>query len=158
MKAQIVSFHCVLKDVLGKVLSTTFNQDVITQISAEAEEIPGLALRMTDLASGERRQITVPASEAYGLYDPKLTQRIFRDQLASGENIAVGDRVQRLDVKGNLRAFAVTAIAGDTIQLDANHPLAGQDLVFELHVLEARDATAEEIYESLGPALPQYLQ
>lgn len=157
MKAQIVSFRCVLKDVLGKTLSTTFNQDVITQISAEAEEIPGLAARMTELETGEHRRITVPAREAYGLYDTKLTQKISLDLLASNRALAVGDRVQRLDTKGNLRIFRVTEIAGDLIQLDANHPLAGQDLVFELHVLEARDATAEEIFESLGPDRPENL-
>lgn len=154
MKAQIVSFHCVLKDVLGKVLSTTFSQDVITQAAAAADEIPGLASRMTDLESGEHRRIVVPAKEAYGLFDTKLTQRISLDQLASPRPPALGDRVQRLDGAGNLRMFRITEIAGDNVQIDANHPLAGQDLVFEVHVLEARDATEEEIFESLGPPLP----
>jgi FKBP-type peptidyl-prolyl cis-trans isomerase SlyD len=157
MKAQIVSFHCVLKDVLGKTLSTTFSQDVITQIPSEAEEVPGLAARMIDLESGEHRQIKVPAKEAYGLYDTKLTHRISVDMLASGEAPVVGDSVRRLDPDGKMRTFRITEVTPDSIQLDANHPLAGQDLIFELHVLEARDATAEEIYESIGTELPRYL-
>jgi FKBP-type peptidyl-prolyl cis-trans isomerase SlyD len=56
-----------------------------------------------------------------------------------------------------MRTFRITEVTPDSIQLDANHPLAGQDLIFELHVLEARDATAEEIYESIGTELPRYL-
>lgn len=157
MKAQVVSFHCVLKNSLGKVLSTTFNQDVITQLPAKSDEIPGLAARMTDLQAGERRRITVPAQEAYGLYEIKLTQQITRDQLTMTETLAIGDRVQRFDAGGNLRIFRITEIAGNAIYLDANHPFAGQDLIFEVHVLEARDATAEEICECIGPELPRYL-
>jgi FKBP-type peptidyl-prolyl cis-trans isomerase SlyD len=158
MKAQIVSFHCVLKNALGQVISTSYNRDVITQLPNGAPmEVPGLSLGLKEVKPGERRKIAVNAKEAYGMYDPALTREASRKSLLSTEPPAVGDRVHMATSFGDFRLYRITKILGDLIYLDANHPLAGQDLVFEVQVVDARDATEEEIQEASAPAVHSYL-
>jgi FKBP-type peptidyl-prolyl cis-trans isomerase SlyD len=72
MNAQIVSFHCVLKNKLGQVLSSSFNRDVINQLDVRGSN------------AGERRHFVVPAEEAYGPYDPKLVFESPRSKLPGG--------------------------------------------------------------------------
>lgn len=159
MKAQVVSFHCVLKNGLGNVVSTSFNRDVITHVNGNSNAIPGLPAGLKDVKPGERRKIAVKAQEAYGLYDPALTREASRRSLVSTGTLSVGDRVHLADTFGDFRLYRVTKIIGDLVYLDANHPLAGQDLVFDVHIVDARDATPEELLESsAAPATSAYLQ
>lgn len=158
MKSQIVSFHCVMKNVLGRVLSTSFNRDVITQLAhGEAMEVPGLPAGLKDVRAGERRHITVKAADAYGLYDPSLARVVPRASLRSSRALAVGENIHMPADGGGFRLYRVTKILGDSVYLDANHPLAGQDLVFDVHVVDARDATEAEILDSSEPGIPGWL-
>lgn len=157
MKAQIVSFHCVLKNSLGQVISTSFNRDVITSIHG-SPSVVGLSSGLKEVKPGERRKIAVKAQEAYGFYDPTLTKEASRKSLVSSGELAVGDRIHLADAGGDFRLYQITKIIGDLIYLDANHPLAGQDLVFDVHVVDARDATEEELRESSIAAGWPYLQ
>lgn len=148
-KPQIVSFQCVLKNSTGQVISDTFYQDVITQLESPAPcELPALPEGLRDVKRGELRKIKVSAKDAYGLYDPGLACQISARDLKGAGQIALGDRVRWPDRSGELRLYSVTRIQGGTIDLDANHPLAGQDLEFEVRVLEARAATKEEVREA----------
>lgn len=147
MKAQIVSFHCVLKNVVGQVISQTFNRDVITQMpQGRSAPMPALALGLGELSAGERRHIPLPANEAYGLYDPRLALERSRHSLSP--NASVGDTVELRDEAGHLRPYRIVGANKSRVFLDGNHPLAGQDLVFEIEVVEARDASPQEIAES----------
>ena len=140
MKAQIVSFHCILKNNLGKIISSTFNSNVITYLeNQESAVLMGLIEGLQDLKKGEKRKIHLTAQKAYGFYDPKkiITRSLedFEDRgLQKGERIILSSN-----------AFRVVDISGSQVTLDGNHPLAGQDLVFEIEATEARDATPEEI-------------
>jgi FKBP-type peptidyl-prolyl cis-trans isomerase SlyD len=159
MKAQIVSFHCILKNTLGQVISTSFNRDVITHLpQGEVMEVPALAAGLQEVKPGEHREISISADQAYGLYNPELTRTVSREQLSSTGTPTVGDRVHLADEHGNYRLYRITKILGDFVYLDANHPLAGQDLIFDIQVVDARDATAEEILESSAPSRKEYLQ
>ncbi len=143
MKMQIVSFHCVLKNKFGKVISSTFNRDILTGFgSGHKQELVALAKALQNLTTGEKRSITLSAEEAYGFYDPKMVFKIKRQELPSADKTIV------LDMDGTRRSFRVIDTGSDVVMLDGNHPLAGQDLVFEIETLAVRDATAEEISES----------
>lgn len=151
MKAQVISFHCVLKTKLGRVISSTSNYDVIT-MPAEGEEqmLPGLVEGLQNLKGGEKRKIAVSAERAYGFYDPTKVMVCPLESL-NVRRIAVGDKV-RAQFRGNPTMFRVTDVRGDEITLDSNHPLAGEDLVFEIEALDVREALPEDI-EVLDPAL-----
>lgn len=157
MKAQIVSFHCVLKNPAGQVLSSTFNRDVITWMEGAAAQgqLQGLVDGLQGLREGERRSIFLPAGQAYGFYDPALVLEIPRRKLgAQARGLKLGDSVWVETPAGDKKLFRVSELRGDQVSLDGNHPLAGQDLIFEIEATEARDATPEEIAESSAPASP----
>jgi FKBP-type peptidyl-prolyl cis-trans isomerase SlyD len=152
MRAQIVSFHCVLRSQVGnQVLSSTFNHDVITQIEggdAEGMMLRGLAEGLQGLKKGEKRQIFLDAKQAYGFYEPGLVKECPRQEISNGSELEVGAEVVMRSPDGEKKVFRVVEATRRTITLDGNHPLAGMDLVFDIEATEAREATKEEIADS----------
>ena len=89
--------------------------------------------------------MSVPAAQAYGARDPAQVQRVRRAALPIEGELRVGDTFQT----GEDRFAPVVTVAGlegDDILIDANHPLAGVDLTFDVEVVSARTATAEELH------------
>lgn len=148
MKAQIVSFHCVLKDRMDRVISQTFNRDVMTAAEDPGPLLRGLAEGLQDLKVGEKRTIALKPEQAYGFYDPELVLEIPRRQFVCEQPLSVGLEVQVESPEGDSRSYRVIQVMKDRIVLDGNHPLAGQDLVFEIEATEAREATPEEVAET----------
>lgn len=152
MRAQIVSFHCVLRSQVGdQVLSSTFNHDVITQVEggdAEGMMLRGLAEGLQDLKKGEKRQIFLDAKQAYGFYEPRLVKKCPRQEISNGAHLQIGAEVVMHSPEGERKVFRVVEATSRTITLDGNHPLAGMDLVFDIEATEAREATSEEIADS----------
>ena len=157
MKPQIISFRCVLRDAIGTVISTTFSRDVLTQAQPEEAEIPGLARRLKNLKKGERRRIALDATEAYGLYDPELVVETSPRSLGPKARLRLGEEVQVHTPDGALRPYRVTTLTPGSVVLDGNHPLAGQDLTFDIEVTDVRYATKQEIADAQGPAEPRRL-
>jgi FKBP-type peptidyl-prolyl cis-trans isomerase SlyD len=148
MKAQIVSFSCVLKNKLGKIISSTVNRDVLTNSLNDDDQLPALANQMQDLKTGEKRCISLGAAEAYGFYDPKLVMTVPRKSLPHVSVQRGPNDTIILPSNGQTQAYRVVKVNDDEVTLDGNHPLAGQDLVFEIEALAVRDATPEEISQS----------
>lgn len=148
MKAQIVSFHCVLKDKMGNLISSTFNRDVITQGSDSGQVPKGFVDALGDLKKGEKRKISLTAGQAYGFYDPELVLQVSRKSISQGQSLKIDDQVYAQAKNGQNRLFRVTQTEQNLITLDANHPLAGRDLVYFIETTEVRDATSEEISEA----------
>lgn len=147
MGIQVVSYRCTLTNRMGRVISSTVAQNVL--LHPEAEHVPLKALQeaMRDLKKGERRQVFLRAQEAYGFYDPKLvTTRSLED--SEFETPLKIDEEIRVVKDGKTVMMRVIGLTADTVTLDGNHPLAGQDLIFEIQALEARDATEDEIQEN----------
>jgi FKBP-type peptidyl-prolyl cis-trans isomerase SlyD len=156
MRPQVISFKCVLKNKAGMLISQTYNRDVLT--SAEADHrgaLPGLGKNLQNLKRGELRQFTVMAEEAYGLYDPSKVILMPSKKIPAA--LKRGELVKIANAKGAVRTYRVIDFHGDLTSLDGNHPLAGQDLVFEIEALDARDATPKEIADSLNPVCNQLL-
>lgn len=151
MKAQIVSFHCVLKNKMGKVLSSTFNQDVITGSLNQSAPLKGLADALKGLKKGERRRVSLAAEEAYGFYDQRLVIEVPRAKQDPDGQLSVGMEILVSDGGDEPKPFRVVALTKTTVSLDGNHPLAGQDLEFEIEATAARDATSAELLESDSP-------
>lgn len=147
VQPQVISFNCILKTKTGQLISTTYNRDVLTAGDIiPPGQLIGLAKNLRNLVKGETRIISVKAEEAYGLYDPKKVILYPRKKLPT--NVRKGDLIQVLSKTGVQRAYMVLEILSDFVSLDGNHPLAGQDLIFEIEALDVRDATPEEVEES----------
>lgn len=156
MSAQVISFNCVVKNKAGKLISTTYNRDVLTISEINSGEVLyGLNKSLQNLKKGEKRTISVLAEEAYGLYDPKKIILFPRKKLPS--NIIKGETVHITSKSGVKRVYRILELHSDFVSLDGNHPLAGQDLIFEIDTLEARNATAQEIDDSINTVAHQLL-
>lgn len=103
----------------------------------------GLAKGLQELRKGDRRKISLNAVEAYGFYDPSKVIYFPRQKL--GKDIKVGQTITIVGKSGTKRIYKVISILSDLACLDGNHPLAGQDLIFEIEALAVRDATPDEI-------------
>lgn len=156
MRAQIVSFNCVVTNKTGRLISTTYNREVLTVSEmAPTGLLSGLNKNLQNLKKGEKRKISVSAEEAYGLYDPKKVILFPRKKLPN--TLKKGEPINILSKSGIQRSYQVLEIHSDLVSLDGNHPLAGQDLIFEIETLEARDATLQEIDESINTVSYQQL-
>lgn len=159
MSVQVVSFKCTLKNKLGTVISVTFNRDVLTDIHHPPQDrLSGLVQGLQNLKAGEKRRIEVPAESAYGFYDPQKVLFLPRAKIQSDESLRQGASIPVSNPDGGrARNYRVVEVYEDAVALDANHPLAGQDLVFEIEAMDVRNATEAEIAEArpldCGPRL-----
>ena len=155
MSVQVISFNCLLKNRAGKLISSTFNRDVLNPPPNDDSALIGLAKAMQNLKKGERRTISLTAHEAYGLYDPKKVILFPKKKLPP--NTKVGTMVSIYSKSGKLNVYKLLQEMDSFVCLDGNHPLADQDLVFEIEALSVRPASDEEIGASASSVGTQVL-
>ena len=141
---RVVSFHYTLRDPSGRVLDSSAGGAPITYLEGAGQIIEGLDEQLRTAQLGEKRRVQVPAAKAYGERDPAQVQRVKRAMLPVDGELKVGDQFQT-DSDRYAPIVTVTQIEGDDVLLDANHPLAGVDLTFDVQLTEVREATAEEM-------------
>jgi FKBP-type peptidyl-prolyl cis-trans isomerase SlyD len=139
-----VSFHYTLRDPSGRVLDSSAGGDALTYLEGAGQIIDGLDEQLRDVAAGVKARVQVPAAKAYGERDPGQVHRVKRGMLPIEGNLSVGDQFQT-DTDRLAPVVTVAAIEGDDVLLDANHPLAGVDLTFDVEIVSARAASAEEL-------------
>ncbi|WP_409478534.1 peptidylprolyl isomerase [Pseudobdellovibrio sp. HCB154] len=155
MNPQIISFNCLLKNRAGKLISATYNRDVLNAIDADDAQLIALAQGLQNIKKGEKRKISISAEQAYGFYDPKKI--ILYPTRKLPKDIRLGQSIKILTKSGIIKNYVVSQFHNDLTSLDGNHPLAGQDLVFEIEALDVRDATDEEIENSNNSVSKQIL-
>ena len=156
MRPQIISFKCILKNAAGRLISQTYNREVLTTLEPDQSgNLSGLNKNLQNLKTGETRRFKVPAEEAYGLYEPNKVILFPRRKLP--RSVIKGELIKIVGSSGVIRSYRVIEFHEDLVSLDGNHPLAGQDLVFEIEALEARDATPEDIELSANRVSSQLL-
>lgn len=97
---------------------------------------------------GEVVRVKLLPEDAFGRRDVDLVQEVPRDALPPGEDIRVGNTLTGHDDAGQAVDFRITAVEDGRVVLDANHPLAGETLVFEVEIQAVRTATPEEIAQA----------
>lgn len=112
--------------------------------------IPGFETNVQGLKQGEPFAFTVPASEAYGEFDPQsivnLPIAIFQKDGVTDTNICqVGNVVPMRNDQGQQFSGTITAITAEEVTMDFNHPLAGKDLHFKGTVVDVREASEDEL-------------
>ena len=143
MSAQVITFHYRLTDKAGKQIDASEPNRPLVFLSGVGQIIPGLEVILMDMKAGDKKTVTVPAKEAYGEHNPQLIYKVKSAQLPKPD-VQIGDM---FEVGSNEQFYPVTvmSIAGDDITLDGNHPLAGQDLTFDVDMVSLREATVEEV-------------
>lgn len=141
---RVVSFHYTLRDPSGQVLDSSAGGEPIAYLEGAGQIIEGLDEQLRFASAGEKARVIVPAKKAYGERDPAQMQRVKRDLLPVEGEIKVGDQFQTGSDR-HAPVVTVAAVEGDEVLLDANHPLAGVDLTFDVEITAVRPATESEI-------------
>ena len=140
----VVTFHYTLHDESGTELETSRTSEPTAYLYGANNIIRGLETAMSGKGTGDIFSVTLSPEEAYGLRNPDQAQRVPIKHLVFKGKLQPGDVVQ-LNTKEGMRAVTVTKAGRHTADIDTNHPLAGQILVFNIEVIELREASAEEI-------------
>jgi FKBP-type peptidyl-prolyl cis-trans isomerase SlyD len=150
MSAQHLTFHYTLRNREGRVLDTSRGAAPLACILGAGQIIEGLEAELAAMAAGESRQVVVPPALGYGLREEALVQKVPRARLPVDE-VRVGDQFQTGPDRQD-PVVTIVAIEGDEVLLDANHPLAGQELHFDVELVARRPATPAELQAAgLGP-------
>lgn len=140
----VVSMHYTLTNNKGEVLDSSAGGDPLTYLHGSGNIIPGLEKALTGKQAGDKLKVTVEPTEGYGVHDPALVQQVPKRAFQGVPNIEPGMSFHAQSSQGPMRV-TVTAVQGDMVTVDGNHPLAGETLNFEVEITEVRKATLEEI-------------
>ena len=143
MSTEVISFSYVLSDRHGEILDSSSDDSPVTFLVGSGTIIEGLEAPLGKMPLNDKQEVIVEAKRAYGLRDEQMIQTVER-KLLPVEELKLGDQFQTGDDRHS-PIVRVIAIEDDKVTLDANHPLAGQDLFFEVEVLSKREATSSEI-------------
>lgn len=149
MTPRLFTFHYTLRDHAGRVLDTSRGGGPMPFVEGAGQIIDGLEEVLRAMAPGEQRTAVVPPERGYGLREAELVQKVPLDRLPVGE-VKPGDQFQTGPDRAD-PVVTVLSVEGNEVLLDANHPLAGQELHFEVELVSVRPATAEEA-AAAGPA------
>jgi FKBP-type peptidyl-prolyl cis-trans isomerase SlyD len=145
---KVVSFHFRLKDVDGNQLETSYESEPTLYLHGHSNLLPALEQAMESKSVGENIHITLSPEQAYGVRREGAVQRIpikhLTDHVKLKNKLKPGMHVQINTPKGPWDAV-VLKVGKFNVDIDSNHPLAGKTLVFELDVVDVRDATPEEL-------------
>ncbi len=131
-----VKVHYTGKLEDGTVFDTSTNRDPLQFTIGEGRVIPSFEQAVVGMNPGESKNTKIPADKAYGPHREELVLVIDRNQFPVDLNPEVGQRLQSRQADGRTIVVTVTDVSESSVTLDANHPLAGEDLTFDIRLLE----------------------
>ncbi len=132
-------------------LAETDEEEPLRFIIGHSAVIPGIQEAVIGMSAGEAKTIVVPADKAYGPYRKSLVKAVDREHFPADAELKVGQRLRIRRSDGTMMATTVRGISGSSVMLDANHPLAGKDLTFEILLLGINRAAAPQPAEDDSP-------
>lgn len=140
----VVSIDYTLTDSEGEILDQSEPGSPLVYLHGADNIIPGLEAALTGKSNGDVFKVEVAPDDGYGEYDESLVAEVERDRFPGADTVQVGDEFQAQTPDGP-RLVTVIEVEDDMITIDANHPLAGETLHFDVKIVDIRVATAEEI-------------
>ena len=141
----VVSINYTLKNDRGDVLDSSEGRDPLQFIHGTGMIIPGLEEALSGREQGESLSVTVDPAEGYGEYDEAMIFSVPREKFQDPSMLEVGAQVQAQTEDGGVRILQIKSMEDDSVTLDANHPLAGEKLHFDVTVEDVREASDEEL-------------
>ena len=139
-----VSFHYTLTSQDGEQIETSRDKEPMTYLHGAHNIIPGLESAMAGRSVGDEFQVTIEPADAYGEINEANIQRISSKHFRFPKKLKPGQVVGLQTRKGPVQV-TIVKVGRFNVDVDANHPLAGQTLTFDVEVSAVRDATEEEI-------------
>lgn len=120
----------------GSVFDTSIGRDPLQFTLGEGQMIPGFEQGVLGMQLGETKTVKITADQAYGQYYEDMVWEIGRDQLPAGIEPEVGQQLQASEPNGQIIIVTIIEVSESNVTVDANHPLAGKDLTFEIQLVE----------------------
>ncbi|MEQ8954352.1 MAG: peptidylprolyl isomerase [Gammaproteobacteria bacterium] len=144
-KNSVVSLHYTLKNDDGEIMDSSDGKQPLSYLHGNNNLIPGLENELEGKSSGAKFNTTIPPDKAYGDVRQELIQTLNKEVFKGVESVEPGMTFVAQGEGGQQQQVRVTDVAGEQVTIDANHPMAGLTLHFEVEVVEVRDATSQEI-------------
>ncbi|WP_297795869.1 peptidylprolyl isomerase [uncultured Marinobacter sp.] len=143
-KPDVFTVHYVLKNKIGELVDTSEGSEPLHFLYGSQGVITGIQEAVKDRNVGDCLEVTVPPSMAYGDHNPELIRTVPRSMFEGVENLEIGMKFQT-NTGDSAQIVQVVGIDGNLVKVDANHPLAGFTLYFDLEIVGRREATEEEV-------------
>lgn len=140
----VVSMEYTLK-VDGEVIDSSEGHDPLEFLAGYGNIIPGLESKMIGMKIGESKDVVVSAMDGYGEYDEDAFLDVPRGQFPKDMPVEEGLELTVRDDSGEGRYARIESVEGETVRLNFNHPLAGDELNFNVKVVALREPTDEEL-------------
>ena len=144
MAQRVISFHYILTNAAGDTLDSSRGDEPMTYLEGGEQIIPGLEKELGVLKVKDKKKVTILSAEAYGPRNEQMVMDVPLEKLPA-KDVKVGDQFQVESQDNQSHPVMVVNVTDTHVTLDANHPLAGMDLTFDVEMIEIRDATLEEI-------------
>ncbi|WP_018137635.1 MULTISPECIES: peptidylprolyl isomerase [unclassified Thioalkalivibrio] len=140
----VVSIHYTLTNDAGETIDSSEGREPLAYLHGNGQLVPGLERELEGKAAGDKVQAKVAPEEGYGEKIEAMVQEIPLEAFQGVDSVQPGMQFQAETQNGPL-TVTVTKVEGDTATVDGNHPLAGENLNFDVEVVEVREASAEEL-------------
>ncbi len=140
---KVVTFHYTLRNAAGEELESSRERAPMTYLHGSGNIIKGLEKALEGKSSGATFQVIVQPADAYGERKPANMQRVSAKHIPNAKVLKPGQVIGLQTRQGPVQV-TVVKVGRFNIDVDANHPLAGQELTFDVEVTDVRDASVEE--------------
>lgn len=151
-KNSVVSMSYCLKNEKGIELDRADKSSPFSFLYGSGQMIPGLEKELEGLGIGDKKDVTVSPSEGYGEFNPQLKMQVPRANFPKDADIQPGMQFEGQGDGGTKTVFTVKAVVGDKIEVDGNHPLAGETLHFSVEITGVREAAQDELKQCNDPS------
>jgi len=122
----------------GTVFDTNVNTTPLTFTVGAGQMIPGFDAAVRGMMVNEKKTVNIPFSQAYGAYNPQLVQIVPISQFPAQQTLQPGEKLYMRSQDGSTRVVSIVNITAAGVAIDANSPLAGQDLTFNIQVVDIK--------------------
>ncbi|WP_300037861.1 peptidylprolyl isomerase [uncultured Roseobacter sp.] len=119
----------------GTTFDSSDGRDPLEFVVGSGQIIPGLDTAIPGMTVGDKKTVDIPCDQAYGPLNPEMRQAVPRDGIPEDIPLEVGTQLQMQTPSGQAMPVMVVEVDEATVTLDANHPLAGKDLKFDIELM-----------------------
>lgn len=143
-KSAVARIDYTLTNPAGQVIDSSSGQEPLPYLHGYSNIVPGLEAALDGKSAGDTVHVEVTPEQGYGVVNPELIQDVDRERFPREAKIAPGMQFQANTPVGP-RMVTVENVTPQSVRINANHPLAGQTLVFDVKIIDVRPATPEEL-------------
>ncbi|MFN4896618.1 MAG: peptidylprolyl isomerase [Pseudomonadota bacterium] len=144
-KDMVVTFHYTLRNEAGEILDSSSGAEPLSYLHGYRNIVPGLEKAMLGKAVGAQFKVTVEPAEGYGEREDEMVIQVPKKEWTLPDHVGAGEVVELQSPEGQVVPAVIVEIGSEVVVLDANHPLAGEQLFFEIELTDIRTATKEEL-------------